>query len=500
MAGHARPTSSDTMTITNDTRPAPRLLTLLVALLLTALATSATEILDSIRAFGLPVLMVETIDGVEPTCDYVACPPGSIGGGITNATKVPGRLRLYRASDAKLLFDSGDFCADTSGITIKIRGNTSAYQNKKPYKIKLEKKADLLLRGDKRFKDKNWGLICDDDLRSFYGFSVSRRMEMPWTPDFQYVNLVVNGDYRGIYMLIELIRRNSDCRIVTDKSGFVMEMDPYWWNEDVYVKSTTWHPVYGYTFKYPEEDEVTEEQWAYIERCLNDYDAAFRQGTLRTEADLASLGRWLLAHDLIGTWDCGGTNKYLVKRDSTAASKIEMPVLWDLGTAMMMDGDWSRLHTVEYRSLFKSTDKTMVKLYQRKWNAVKGVIAKQLRSDIKEFVESEQGQGFAKSRPYDNARWGTNYASLDEYHDNIRNWISSRVVWLNKHIYSLFKDPYAATDVNEDSTTDVTDLGLAINVILGKDNDQPFADVNNDYVVDITDTQLIINDILKNEQ
>ena len=116
------------------------------------------EIQDVIDA-GLPILYVETVDGEEPTYDVAYAPEGQNGKGITNATKVPGRIRLVQ--DGIDLYDSGEYVAKTSGMTIKVRGNTSAADSpKKPYKIKLQVKADLLNRGnDAKYADKNWILI-----------------------------------------------------------------------------------------------------------------------------------------------------------------------------------------------------------------------------------------------------------------------------------------------------------------------------------------------------
>ena len=99
-------------------------------------------VLDDIISKGLPVLYIQTVDSEEPTCDYVSAPAGCMGKTIANATKVPGRMIIYQWLDEmdSVLYDSGDYEKDVSGMTIKIRGNTSAYYEKKPYKIKLQKK------------------------------------------------------------------------------------------------------------------------------------------------------------------------------------------------------------------------------------------------------------------------------------------------------------------------------------------------------------------------
>ena len=113
---------------------------------------------DSIQALGLPVVAIETVGGEEPTCEYVNHPEGMAGYGTRNATKVPGRLTITLGEDT--LYDSGPYVKDSSGMRVRIRGNTSAWPPKKPYKVKLERSADLLLRGDEEsYADKDWLLL-----------------------------------------------------------------------------------------------------------------------------------------------------------------------------------------------------------------------------------------------------------------------------------------------------------------------------------------------------
>lgn len=60
------------------------------------------------------------------------------------------------------------------------------------------------------------------------GLSVCRALDFPWTPNTKFLNVLINGNYKGLYHLIETVER-ADNRIVTDKSGFVIENDAYWW-------------------------------------------------------------------------------------------------------------------------------------------------------------------------------------------------------------------------------------------------------------------------------
>ena len=183
------------------------LLFLFVGIATAARADDAIS-LQQVYDTGLTVIEIETVDGEMPTYEDVSPPPGAMGYGIRNATTVPARLRMTKGKE--LLFDSGDYLKDESGITLKIRGNTTARAKKNPYKIKLQKKADLLLRGDdEKYGDKDWLLILDESLSAKTGFKLNELAGMMWTPSYQYVNLILNGEYKGLYMLCVSVERNK---------------------------------------------------------------------------------------------------------------------------------------------------------------------------------------------------------------------------------------------------------------------------------------------------
>lgn len=137
---------------------------------------------------GLPVLQIETIGHEEPTYEEADPPEGCLGAGIKNATKVPGRVTI-ETPDEGIVFDSGEYEPKGKGMTVKVRGNTSArFSQKKPYKIKLQKKDDTLCRGSSIFYDKNWLLLRADDLNTVIGLKTSELLNMQWTPSYQFVN------------------------------------------------------------------------------------------------------------------------------------------------------------------------------------------------------------------------------------------------------------------------------------------------------------------------
>ena len=456
---------------------------------------SVSMSLSGIIAKGLPVLVVETVDHEEPTCDYVSAPAGCMGQTIRNATKVPGRLVMYQriVGVDSVTYDSGDYVKDVSGMTIKIRGNTSAYHDKKPYKIKLQKKKDLLLRGNEDvYEDKEWLLIRDQFLLTTAGFIVSDLLGMPWTPGHHFVNVVFNGEYRGVYLLCESVKRNPDCRINVDKtSGYIFECDPYWWNEDVYVTSVT-KPKYNFTFKYPDSDDILPEQLAYMQTVVTAYENSLGKSDYPDKIDVVSFATWCLAHDLMGTQDSGGANRYYSKFDSSDTSLIEMPVLWDFDMAERTTSEWSRCHTSHFDQLFANANRRFVDEYVAQWRRVSSTFKKDFSTAMNAFSSSAQGRALKASTPLENLRWNTTMSVPNNVYYRI-NWYNKRVEWIDPAITAL--NPVG--DVNVDGKVEIADVTLLIDALLGVGSSTMHAhDVNGDGQVTIADVTDLIDLLL----
>ena len=182
-------------------------------------------ILAKVRAMGLPVVEINTVNREFPHYYSIDAPEGCYGHSITGATKVPGRVTISLGDS--LMFDSGEYEEDVSGMRVNIRGNYTARMPKKPYKVKLEKKNDMLRRGEARFYDKNWLLLTTQDIKADVGSKVAEMLGMPFVAAFEHVNLIFNGEYKGNYLLMESVRRNTDCRSNISKDGYIFAYDPY---------------------------------------------------------------------------------------------------------------------------------------------------------------------------------------------------------------------------------------------------------------------------------
>ena len=408
-----------------------------VLLLLFSSSVQAEDIHSKISALGLPVLSITTVNGEEPTCDYAFAPEGEWGITTTNTTKVPGRCVLTLLGDT--LFDSGEYLKDQSGMTLKIRGNTSAYYSeKKPFKLKLEKENDLLTRGDARYKDKDWVLLPHDHIYTLVGNKTNELMGIEWTPATQLVNLIINNDYRGVYLLSEQVKRNTDCRINVDKTGFLIERDAYWWNEDLYFK--TRRQGKAFTFKYPKAEDVTSGQLEYITNYLNDFETALNLEKYDEYIDVDSWAAWLLAHDILGTGDDGGSNIFLTKYDNTSQSKLKMSTLWDFNSILTYRDEWAKIRKYSwyyYRRLLENNNLTFNDAYLKKWNEVSPTIFKDLSQFIADFKQSPTADALQKSFLQEQIRWDYDILSVEATTNKLTEWFESRQKWINTAIRTI---------------------------------------------------------------
>lgn len=383
-------------------------------------------------------MKITTENGEEPICDYVDAPDDCMGHSITNATKVPSRLEILQ--NGETIYDSGEYVKKESGLTIKIRGNTSAYLQKKSYKLKLQKKADLLCREDKKYRDKDWVLLnTGSKLNSKVGFWLSELLEQEWTPSHKVVNLFINDIYRGVYILAEPVSVNNDCRIkLNEEAGYVIEYDAYWWNEDWYFPSKILRQDMKYTYKFPDSDDVTEELNDQIAKSVWEIEDSIVNDEYSNCIDTNSFAKWILGWDILGGIDGAGSNIFVVKPDMD--TKLQMGPMWDFDNAFQIDEGWTGTHNgiFYFNIMFNSFDKAFTYDYNKLWHTKGMEIINKLIKRIDEFEVSEEGTDYDRSLYLENEEAkiaDTQFAGyLKTMKENIENFLTLRSEWLNANI------------------------------------------------------------------
>ena len=245
----------------------------------TRTATEHTGLVDT----GLPVVEIWTkgTDG-QP-----------VGVGTIDSDKSKeyhARVRIINANgeiiDPESDSDPEEDSDPETNCTIKGRGNSTWNWDKKPYKLKLEKKTSLLELGA---NSKHWVLLanCMDKtlMRNRVAMEISKRTGLAWTPNGTPVELYIDGVHRGNYLLIEQVRADEGLVNVTPEgatpenvndAGFLLELDTH------YDEDPKWKDLHGNTdenvdgnmngipfmISNYDEDKMTAEQIQYIKNYV----------------------------------------------------------------------------------------------------------------------------------------------------------------------------------------------------------------------------------------
>lgn len=142
----------------------------------------------------------------------------------------------YEGNEAVLYEDGNSIVFDD--VEIKGRGNGTWWQEKKPYRLKFKEKENLFGLG----KSRKWNLLANamDDtyLRTEIAVLLERMLEMKSIYDGEFVELYVDGDYRGLYYLTRTVDISKDLLNLRDSKGILVELDSLYglW-EDYYASN-----------------------------------------------------------------------------------------------------------------------------------------------------------------------------------------------------------------------------------------------------------------------
>jgi hypothetical protein len=227
---------------------------------------------------------------------------------------------------------------------IKGRGNyTWTGFDKKPYKLKLAKKATLMGMD----KNKHFALLAHADdnmgfMRNIAGFELSRRLGLPWTPMDKPVEFYLNGDYKGLYFVTQTIRIDETRVNITEQDdlatenvdgGWLVEIDNYDTDPHITLEEPTGYPIY-FTFQSPEE--LSDPQLSYLTEqmtLLNNliYNEDKNSTELFDHLDLDDAVRFYIVQEILDDTESYHGSCYLYK--NTGDDKWHFGPVWDFGNA-----------------------------------------------------------------------------------------------------------------------------------------------------------------------
>lgn len=270
----------------------------------------------------------------------------------------------YRDTRLTLSTVDGDTAYDSVGSEptdeIKGRGNFTWTAAKKPYRLKLNKKASLLGMPSNR----HWTLLADwadtSLLRNELILTLGAHSSLAWTPRTRAVEVVMNGEYVGVYHLTEHVRVDKD-RVDIDvadpdepaeDSGYLLELDarldsepevdctdddlgllaPGFWTAPVLSGGTN-------PFALKEPECYGPEQRGYIQDYVETFEAALYgpdfadpDDGYRKYADVDSVIDYLLIQEFAQNIDAWFASVFVYKPGGPG--KLTMGPLWDFDMSL----------------------------------------------------------------------------------------------------------------------------------------------------------------------
>jgi len=272
---------------------------------------------------SIPILYIDTV-GVEINSkeDYIEGSVSIIGSdGLTNLS--------------------------STKMKIKGRGNSTWWQGgiwgKKPYQIKFSEKTDVLNMS----ADKKWVLLAEISdislIRNKIAREISNISRFDYVPQAKYIDLYINNEYAGIYLVGQKVEESSN-RVNIGDNGYLVEIDTDAQGridiDDVYFRSNIWSSHYEqgvFNIKEPNVDYNSNE-YNLIKDYINNFESAlfgenFKDPDLgyRSFIDLPSFIDWFLVNEIAKNQDAKSFSSIFL--NYVPGEKIKMGPVWDFDLA-----------------------------------------------------------------------------------------------------------------------------------------------------------------------
>ena len=398
----------------------------------------------------------------------------------------------------------GEYTSDVESLEglaldyIRGRGNSTwKAKDKKPYKVKLDKSKDLFGMG----KNKHWLLIAnryDNSLvRNRMTYWLGAELGLEYTPQCVPVDVVMNDEYYGSYLLMEQLRIDSS-RIDIDElteedvedpevtGGYLLALSPYWDEDERSVFETLRQmelmndsPDFAGE---PEDGDFhgNEAQKAYIRNYVQKTeDAIFGEGFKDAEGisyqeylDLETAAYYWWIQEFTRNGDAYGTDssRMYKKRDG----KLYWGPWWDFDYVAWGNQDpiddfriedfnfttniwFDRLledpaFTQKLRECWDVLDEKFTEI-TREGGLLSRYYEELMISERYDFEKLGYSSGRIIGKDDETPVFKTaSTLTYEEEVDKLRSWISQRKAWINEHIDEVSHQIMTVTFVADGET------------------------------------------------
>ncbi|MBO4625794.1 MAG: CotH kinase family protein [Alphaproteobacteria bacterium] len=319
-------------------------------------------------------------------------------------------------------------------LKIRIRGNSCVNRLKDSYKLSFDKKIDLLGLGEE-YADTKWNLMGKSHAETYFGLQMGKAVGLEWQPRMRFVNLILNGEWMGVYILCESINAHPK-RVALDQDGYLIEYDVHFRKSNsAFFASDLLNQQLRFIFKHPKILSQGDALYTKIVSQFETIDDAIRHDFTKIEnlVDLDSFIAWELAHDMMGTQDATGSNMFFYKQNDN--SKLKIGPLWDFDSIFMVKPNAHSVFWFTNTTYFPllMNNQSVKDKYKAKYFAVAPSIEETMKSAMDKLKDIP---GLQESFNLDGEVYGT-YKSVDAEIDRLMMRLHERIQWLNSNIEKL---------------------------------------------------------------
>ena len=308
---------------------------------------------------------------------------GAKGQGYTQLTNVPtvyietenGRSITSKEQYTKctLTIVDGDSIATYPDTEIRGRGNSTWWNSdKKAYRIKFATKQKLL--GRHFANARSWTLLANHGdktmIRNALTYDLGRFMGMKFCPAARFVDVFLNGTYRGTYQLSDQVQAHKRRIDISEEDGWILEVANENSYEEPYIVSTPYRITYN--VKNPKDDLLTVSkriaigQWIEaMERALKRDDFSDPEHGYRAYFDEKDLVNWYVGAEITGNIDA--LYSIYMWKDADE-QKMHLGPLWDLDIGYDNSSERSLLREMEaYLGLWNRPYEQLLRRMWQDW-------------------------------------------------------------------------------------------------------------------------------------
>ena len=420
--------------------------------------------------FNLPIILIDTY-GVE----------------IPNEPRIPASMGIINNESGVNHIDDpfNDF---DGSITIERRGNSSQWQGKTPYRFETVddegENSNVELLGMPAEND--WVLYAPWQdktmIRNVLTYQLSNEMGR-YASRSRHVELYLNDEYRGIYVLMEKIKRDGN-RVDISKlnpdeitgddvtGGYILKFDWFYTGDNIGGFESEFDDMI-YNYHYPKPSDIVPEQEAYIEEYINGFETIM-MGTDYTNdstgypsmMNVESFVDFILLQELAKNVDAYRLSTYIYKDKESVDNRLTAGPVWDInhgfgncdyGETWEVD-NWLLEYNPEggdqmafwWELLWEDLafqHKAAVRYTELRQTIFSEEHIYSIIDSIADYLGPAVDRNFARWPLLGNYIW-PNYYVFDTYEEEIdylKSWTAQRLAWMDSDILlSLDPSPIAA--------------------------------------------------------